>query len=62
MRIPKVGEYFYCRRLSRWAVYEHVTVDEHGCGTSSLVCKFDTMEEARNLVYEHNGWKKKWEQ
>lgn len=44
-------KYSFCRRWSRWAVYN----DE----TGSKVCDYLEREDARKKVYELNGWKYK---
>lgn len=46
-RKPK---YSYCRRRSRWAVYNEL---------GSKVCDFIEREDARAMVYKLNGWRYK---
>ena len=55
---PKLGQYEYAPHYSGWGVWVVDSVTETGY-SSSHVRDFKTKEEARNFVYEMNGWKNK---
>ena len=49
------GQYNYARHRSLWGVWLWTSVTENGaCGT--FVKDFATKEEAREFVWEMNGW------
>ncbi len=54
----KDGQYYYAPFRRRWGVWQHHDVG-NGYSNGTFVDDFATKEEARDKVYELNGWKKK---
>ena len=53
----KVGNYQYIIRFNRFYVMEYVEVSADGRNAHSRkVAEFADREDARRMVWEHNGW------
>jgi len=53
---PKVGDYEYIIRRNMFWVMRIEVINEDGSGYSTRVAEFSDREEARRMVWEHNGW------
>ena len=59
MNKAKVGQYFYGRHRSFFGVWVYDYVSKDGkCLSGQFVGDFRTREEAREYVWEKNGWGK----
>lgn len=54
----KVGRYFYCMHKGFFAVYMWDYVN-NGLTTATFVEEYRNREDARNKVFELNGWTRK---
>lgn len=55
---PKVGQYSYSRRMNDWCVYICTYADNNGNASEDKVATFQSREEAREYVWQKNGWGK----
>ena len=59
MNKAKVGQYCYGRHISFFGVWVYDYVSKDGkCSSGQFVGDFRTREEAREYVWEKNGWGK----
>ena len=53
----KLGDYEYIIRRNQFWVMEYIEIDEErGTATTQKVATYNDREEARKLVWAHNGW------
>ena len=52
-----LGQYYYSPHYRYWRVYQWEMVDENGAMGKSIK-DFHTKEEAREFVWQMNGWGK----
>lgn len=53
----KAGQYYYTLRRKYWCAYLCTYADEKG-SSGEKVAEFSTREEAREYVWQMNGWGK----
>ena len=58
MKMTKDGQYYYAPHRRQWGAWQcHYA--GNGVTFGDFVKDFPTKEQARDFVYEKNGWKKK---
>lgn len=53
----QIGQYFYAPHRTSWGVWQWDMVSENG-STSTFIKDFRSKEEAREFVWQQNGWGK----
>ena len=54
----KLGQYHYAPHRSFWGVWQWTEVSENGGACGTFIKDFRSREEAREFVWQMNGWGK----
>ncbi len=54
----KLGQYYYAPHRRSWGVWQWDWVSETGGASGKFIKDFCTREEAREYVWQQNGWGK----